>query len=98
MSKIGRRRRQNTRLKDMQDSRHRQEREWLLHESREERLERLRTILISVWLGLCLMGAFLIGDDNGVLVWAGLSGVAMIAAYYLYSLWLERRAGGGESS
>lgn len=92
MSKIGQRRKQNVRLKEIQDARHRQEQEWLLYEQREKSLERLRTILIVAWLMLCLLGGFFIGNENGVLVWAGLSGFGLIAAYYLYGLWLERQA------
>ncbi|HLF98061.1 MAG TPA: hypothetical protein VI457_13035 [Methylococcaceae bacterium] len=95
MSKIGQRQKQNVRLKEIRDTRHRQEQEWLLHEQRETRLERWRMILIFVWILLCFIGAYFIGNENAVLVWAGLSGFGMIAAYYLYGLWLERKAGKG---
>lgn len=93
MSKIGQRRKQNARLQDIRDARHRQEQDWLRYEQREKSRERLRTILIFVWLLLCFLGAYFIGNENGVLVWAGLSGFGLIAAYHVHGLWLERRAG-----
>jgi hypothetical protein len=90
MSKISQRRKQNVRHREIQDARHRQEQEWLLHEQKEKSLERLRTILIVLWVLLGFLGAVVIGDESGVLVWAGFSGFGLIAAYYLYGLWLER--------
>ena len=93
MSKIGQRQKKNARLKESQNARHRQEQEWLLYERQEKSLERLRTLLIFAWLLLCFLGAVFIGNENAILVWAGLSGIGLIAAYYLYGLWLERQRG-----
>lgn len=93
MSKIGQRQKKNARLKEIQNARHRQEQEWLLHERKEKSLERLRPILILLWVLLGFLGAVVIGNENAVLIWAGLSGIGLIAAYYLYGLWLERQRG-----
>lgn len=92
MSKIGQRRKQNVRHREIQDARQRREQEWLLYEQQEKGLERLRTLLISAWLLLCLLGGVFIGNENGVLVWAGLSGFGLVAAYQIRSLWLARQA------
>lgn len=97
MSKIGQRRKPNVHRKEIQDARQRQEQDWLFHEYKENSLERLRKTLIFVWILLCFLGAYFIGNENAVLVWAGLSGLGMVAAYYVYGLWLwlERQAGKG---
>jgi hypothetical protein len=92
MSKIGRRRKQNTRPREIHNARQRHELEWLLYEQREKSLESLRTPLVFAWLFLCFLGAFFIGDQDGVLIWAGSSAIALILVYQLRGLWLTRQA------
>lgn len=92
MSKHNRNSQRSDKGNPSRNDQRRQELEWLYSEENERHLEKLRNGLIFVWLLCSFAFAFLLEDQQSVIVWAGATGVLLVIAYQIRSLWLEKIA------
>ena len=90
MSKRNPNTRRHEKIYQIQDQHRRQELEWRYSEEAEAHLEKVRNVLISMWLGVCFVFAYFLREEQAVIVWAGGAAVLMVVAYQARSIWLSR--------